>query len=41
MLMRFFDRYTAAANAAKMAREKEKNRSQAVLGHVAHLERSR
>jgi hypothetical protein len=38
MLIRFLDKYTAAATAARMARENEKNRSQAVLGHDAQCD---
>jgi hypothetical protein len=41
MLMRFLDRYTAAATAAMMARENPRNSSQAVLGQVAHRPRRR
>ncbi len=41
MLMRFLDRYTAAATAAMMAMENPKKRSQAVLGQVAHRDRRR
>jgi hypothetical protein len=41
MLMRFFDKYTAAHTAAVTAKENDRNSSQAVLGHAAHRDFSR
>ena len=41
MLMRFFDRYTAAPTAHTTAIENRKNKSHAVLGHFAHRDLSR